>query len=202
MLLDHVSVETGAAQTMDSSRPMRHCFRTFHLAATLAACLAAGCASVPSPTARPDCITAKYIENLNRLSKSNRMFELKGVNAKIFLALDPRLLTYTDVYSRLVAQDIDELIAWKIRRDLPLATAVPFAKGCAVSGYGEPDEEDKLRLMYQGVVAISKNGIDDASSRAIVQKLVLHEYLKANETKTTSIIERVRRLLKNKEGTN
>lgn len=144
-----------------------------------------------------NCFTTDYIQQLNGLSQTDRMFELHGLSAKIFLALDPRLLAYEELYESLMEQSIDHLVAWKIKENLPLGVAVPFVKGCAVEGYGEPDEEEKLRLMYKAATSVSKNGLDARRSVNRIKKLLVNQYRTVDDSKLMAITEKIRNLLDN-----
>ena len=143
------------------------------------------------------CQTAKDVEAMNKGGVS-RLFELQGIEAKIFLALDPRLLMYEELFHSLMLQDIDSIVAWKLKRQSGLAAAVPFAGGCAAHGYGEPDWREKIDLMRDVVILIRKRGLDDQRVLDKMTKLVAFEQSAAApgelRKQVEQIIERVRSL--------
>jgi len=143
------------------------------------------------------CHTLKDVEAMNKGGVS-RLFELQGMEAKIFLALDPRLLMYEELFHSLMLQDIDAIVAWKLKRPSGLAAAVPFAGGCAAHGYGEPDWREKIDLMRDVVILIRKRGLDDQRVLDKMTKLVAFEQSAAApgelKKQVEQIIERVRSL--------
>lgn len=144
------------------------------------------------------CITAKDIETINK-GIVKRAFHIKGRNAKIFLAVDPRLLTLEGHFALLMEQDIDEIRVWKFKQPPGLGAAVPFVNGCAAEGYGEPDMFEKLKLMQEVVVSIDKYGVDHDMVRDKIGRLLLPESPTATpevlETQTDKIISRVRAIV-------
>jgi len=141
------------------------------------------------------CNTVKNVEAMNKGGIS-RLFELRGVEAKVFLALDPRLLMFEEKYHALMQQDIDAIVTWElIQRGGRLAGAVPFASGCAVDGYGEPDLREKIELMRDVVVLIGKRGLDDARVLDKIKELFAFEPIRMDpeelEKRVAQIIERV-----------
>jgi len=140
------------------------------------------------------CMRAADIEAMNR-GGLRRMFSLEGLDARIFLALDPRLLMYPDAVDLLMEQEVDEIVAWRIS-PIGLAAAVPFARGCAVEGYGEPDLIEKIERMKDVVRLIDDRGIDDGRVRRQIRSLAnLERSAEGSENQTDSIIAKVRALM-------
>lgn len=110
------------------------------------------------------CQTAKDIERINR-GIVKRVFRVTGKDAKLFLAADPALLDFEDEFQVLIAKDIDEIVVWRHTRMRDIAMAVPFASGCHVTKYGEPDIYEKLDVMRSLVPMIEKRGLDDPAVR-------------------------------------
>lgn len=169
----------------------RNLASSFLVAALLCAVPALG-----EPPAK--CQTVKDVEAMNRGGIS-RLFRLRGVEAKVFLALDPRLLMFEEAYEALMQQDIDEIVAWKLKqRGGRLAGAVPFVSGCAAEGYGEPDLREKVELMRDVVVLIGKHGLDDDRILEKIKELIAFEPVSVApeelERRAARIIERVRGL--------
>jgi hypothetical protein len=150
------------------------------------------------PESQAPCQTARDIEVMNR-GGVKRLFELQGAEAKVFLALDPRMLMFEKEYDALIQQDIEAIVAWKLKqRGGRLAAAVPFVSGCAAEGYGEPDLREKVELMRDTAVLIGKLGLDDDRVLEKVKELVSFEPFSLApeelERRAKQIIERVRRL--------
>jgi len=143
------------------------------------------------------CQTARDVEAMNKGGVS-RLFELQGIEAKIFLALDPRLLMHEEFFHSLMLQDIDSIVAWKLKQQTGLAAAVPFAGGCVAHGYGEPDWREKIDLMRDVVILIRKRGLDD--QRVLDKMTELVEFERSVvapgelEKQVGKIVERVRGL--------
>jgi len=145
---------------------------------------------IPQVSAETDCQTVQSIETLNKGVLSQRVAHLKGQNARLFVSLDPvwSLPEFDDVpnrhpddmqmireeYADLMKQGIDELVIWEFQRPAGLAVAIPFAHDCAVSGYGEPDELEKLVFMHELVLLISEQGLDDSKVRDGIKKLLMN----------------------------
>jgi hypothetical protein len=142
----------------------------------------------PQAASQPPCETVKQIESINKGVLDKRVAHVKGINARLFIALDPIWSTpdFENVpyrhpedmemierkFEYLMEQGIDEIIVWKFRRG-GLAGAVPFKDGCAVSGYGEPDLLEKLIIMHKTLLLISKHGVDDSSVRDSIKRLLM-----------------------------
>lgn len=134
------------------------------------------------------CMTAEDIEAMNQGTGFRRRFHVQGPLARVFIVLDPlwSMPDFDDVPFRhpddmarireqfevITSAAIDEVIVWRIRRDLGLGAAVPFADGCVVEGYGEPDDLEQLELMHEAYVAIVERGIEHASVRAAIAELL------------------------------
>lgn len=143
----------------------------------------------PQVASQPDCQTVEYIEDLNKRVFDKRVAHIKGTNARVFVALDPIWSTpeFDDVpyrhpedmqmikkdFARLMKQGVDEVIVWKYRRPTGLAVAVPFSNGCAVSGYGEPDELEKIIIMHETLLLISEHGVDHSKVRNSIKRLLM-----------------------------
>lgn len=110
------------------------------------------------------CQTVKDIERINR-GIVKRVFRVTGKDAKLFLAADPAMLDFEDEFEVLIAQDVDEIVVWRHTRMRYIAMAVPFASGCHVTKYGEPDIFEKLDAMRSLVAMIEKRGLDDPAVR-------------------------------------
>ena len=52
----------------------------------------AACASPQGSPIESDCVSAQDIERINGFTKKDRLFELSEKEARVFVALDPRLL--------------------------------------------------------------------------------------------------------------
>jgi ankyrin repeat protein len=147
------------------------------------------------------CMTAKDIETINKGILEKRTFHITGKDAKIFLAVDPRLLVLEGHFALLMEQDIDEIMIWKFKRPPGAGAAVPFVKGCVAEGYGEPDMFDKLRLMQDVVVAIDKYGVDHTVVRDKIRRLLPRPATATPEeleAQTDKIISRVRAIVEGK----
>ena len=143
------------------------------------------------------CTTVADIEKTNR-GVARRVFTLRGIDAKIFLALDPRLLKYPELLEPLMEQDIDEIVVWRLVNTYGLGAAVPFSGGCAVDGYGEPDMIDKIKLMKDVVKLIKRHGPDDKRVRSRMEGLWEYEPpLRESEleAEVDAVLARVRSLL-------
>ena len=142
-----------------------------------------------SELSQPKCMTAKDIENLNR-GALKQVSKIKGKkNAILFLLLDPSLsapefkeyiidkhfiAAMKRLRKSLFNAGIDEVIIWKSPvLGGQMGMAVPFKKGCAFSNYGEPDYLEKLILMHETYLLISKHGLDAPSVRDHVKKLLM-----------------------------
>lgn len=146
------------------------------------------------------CMTAKDIETINR-GILKRGFHITGKNAKIFLAVDPRLLVLEGHFALLMEQDIDEIMIWRFKRRPGLGAAVPFVKGCAAEGYGEPDMFEKLKLMQEVVVSIDQYGVDHSVVRDKIRRLLPKPATATPEeleAQTDKIISRVRAIAEHK----
>jgi ankyrin repeat protein len=140
------------------------------------------------------CMRATDIEEMNQ-GGMRRLFSLEGADAQIFLALDPRLLIYPDVLDLLIEQEVDQIIAWRISA-IGLVAAVPFANGCAVPGYGEPDLVEKINLMEEIVRLIDRRGLDDSRVRRRIRALWDHEPSSDDiDSQTDTLIAKVRSLI-------
>jgi ankyrin repeat protein len=140
------------------------------------------------------CTRETDIEAMNQ-GGIRRMFTLDGIDARVFLALDPRLLNYPDVFDLLMEQEVDQIIAWRIS-SVGLATAVPFANDCAVPGYGEPDLIEKINLMEEIVRLIDRRGLDDSRVRRRIRTLWDHEPTSEDiGSQMDTLIARVRSLI-------
>ena len=149
-----------------------------------------------SAVQRP-CTTVADLEEMNR-GGIRHLFTLRGIDAKIFLALDPRLLKYPELLELLMEQDVDEIVAWKLVQRYSLGAAVPFSGGCAVDGYGEPDMIDKIKLMKDVVKLIKRHGPDDRRVRSRMDGLWGYEPpLRQNElgAEVDAVLARVRSLV-------
>ncbi len=149
----------------------------------------------------PRCQSATDIKTMNKGSIS-RIFNLKGLNAKIFLALDPRLLEFNGTFDLLMEQNVDEIIVWRLKQTHGLAVAIPFANGCAVKGYGEPDELAKINTMRHVVDLIRDRGLEDSSIRDKVRSLMTYGMPKVPpevlETQVDTALKRIQVLMKSK----
>ena len=153
--------------------------------------LCACCLSVFSSEAvsQSNCHTIGSIEKLNKSVFNKRVAHIKGTNTKLFIALDPywSMPEFDNVpyrhpedmkmikknFAHLMQQEIDEVVVWKFRRPSGMGAAVPFAKGCAVPGYGEPDQLKKLNLMHEALLLISRRGLSDSSVRNNIKRLLM-----------------------------
>jgi hypothetical protein len=156
--------------------------------------LCACCVSLFSSEAlsQPDCKTIGYLEELNKGVVGKRVAHIKGTNAKLFIALDPiwslpkfdsvpyrhpkEMNMIKEDFAGLMEQRIDEVVIWNFQRLAGLAVAVPFSKGCAVSGYGEPDELEKLIIMHETLLLISKHGVDHSRVKNGIKRLLMVNY--------------------------
>lgn len=146
------------------------------------------CFAVTSNAAsETECATIEYIEELNN-GTLTRVAHIKGEDAIVFMALDPSWTEpefeydgYRDEYfvaavkgmrKSLMEMRIDEIVVWKLPRPM-LGTAVPFVKGCAVEEAGGLDYLEKLMLMHEVYLLINEHGLDDASVRDGVNRLLL-----------------------------
>ena len=149
-----------------------------------------------SAVERP-CTTVADIKEMNR-GGITHLFTLRGIDAKIFLALDPRLLKYPELPEFLIEQRVDEIVAWRLVQRYSLGAAVPFSGGCAVDGYGEPDMIDKIKLMKDVVKLIIRHGPDDKRVGSRMEGLWEYEPpLRQNEleAEVDAVLARVRSLL-------
>lgn len=119
------------------------------------------------------CSTAREIEATNRRWMS-RIFELKGLKAKLFLALDPRLLESNGKFDLLMEQNVNKIIVWRLKQTHGLAAAIPFADDCAAEGYGEPDKLAKIKAMRDIADLICERGMEDGSVRDKVRSLMTY----------------------------
>jgi hypothetical protein len=142
----------------------------------------------PPVVSQPACQSAEFIERVNK-GQLQKTAHIKGDNAILFIALDPVFSSpefdYGDHYrdehfieaikssrESLFSAGIDEVIVWR----LPFKTmgvAVGFKAGCAVDGYGEPDYHEKLMLMHEAFLQISKHNLEAPSVRSSIKKLIL-----------------------------
>ena len=136
------------------------------------------------------CITAKDVEKMNR-GRIKQIVKIEGQkNTKLFLALDPKL-SYPEIEDKryqdkhfvesvkrirkvLFSTNIDHVIIW----ELPwpggiMGSAVPFKNECVFSDYGEPDHLEKLKLMHETSILISKYGLSSLSVRDNLKKLLM-----------------------------
>lgn len=156
------------------------------------------CAAPVIAEPQVQCQTVQDVEAMNKGGIS-RLFELRGVEAKVFLALDPRLLMFEETYDALMRQDIDMIVAWKLKqRGGRLAAAVAFVSGCTAEGYGEPDLREKVELMRDAAVLIGKLGLDDDRVSEKIRELIAFEPVPVApeelERRAARIMERVRGL--------
>lgn len=167
-------------------------------------------------TSQSDCQTIGYIEDLNKSVLDKRVAHIKGTNARLFIALDPiwSMPEFDDVpyrhpedmkmikkdFAHLMKQGIDEVIVWKFQRPAGLAVAVPFNNGCAVSGYGEPDELEKLIIMHEIFLLIAKHDVDDSRVRNSIKRLLMGSHYASHfsDGMIDIIIDKVRPLMANK----
>ena len=143
------------------------------------------------------CTTVADIKKMNR-GGIRRLFTLRGIDAKIFLALDPRLLNYPEALELLLEQDVDEIIAWRLKQLQTLGAAIPFSEGCAVDGYGEPDMIDKIKLMEDILRLIKRHGPNDKRVRLRIEGLWEYEAPLPQsdlEAQIDALLDRVRSLL-------
>ena len=155
----------------------------------LTACATPSTTSPPKQiAAQPNCETVEYVEDLNR-GALKRVAHIKDENSIIFIALDPvwsapeyQYEGYRDEHfiaaiermrEPLVDAGIDEVVVWRLSRRT-MGVAVPFKEGCVISGYGEPDILEKLILMHETFLLISKHGLDDSSVRSSIKKLLMN----------------------------
>jgi len=158
------------------------------LTLALTACASPATTSPQKETAaQPNCDTVEYVEDLNK-GTLKRVAHIKGENSIVFIALDPIWsepefdnLPYRNsvdmeeikkVREHLKEQEIDEVVVWRLSRRT-MGAAVPFKEGCLVSGYGEPDSMEKLKIMHKTFLLISKHGLDDSSVRNSIKKLLM-----------------------------
>ena len=188
------------------------------LAAVLSIAVGSGCVPQgekdPMASAQPDCQTVAYIENLNKPVIDKRIGHIKGINARVFVALDPILSSpdFDDVpyrhpddmemidnqFQRLMNQDIDEIVIWRFRRS-GYGAAVPFKQGCAVAGYTEPDHLQKLILMHDAYIAITRHGVDHPAVRDKLEKVIMagrYADYTPHGDKVDIIVKKVRSLLR------
>ena len=161
------------------------------------------CAAPAVAGPQAECLTVENVEAMNK-GGIRHLFELRGADAKVFLALDPRFRLFEEHYHALVQQDIDAIVAWKLKeRGGRLAVAVPFVHGCAADGYGQPDSREKLQLMRDAAVMVRKFGLDDDRVLRQINKLAAFELTADGAVPVTpeelekgvaQIIERVRGL--------
>lgn len=164
--------------------------------------VASGNHEVASKLYRQRCTTARDVDAMNGRA-AKRIFHLEGVDAKIFLALDPYLVDDKVFLDRIMEQDIDEIIVWRLTAMPMLAAAVPFANGCAIYEYGEPDQLDKITAMRDVVELIRGRGVEDHVVKARIASLMVQgmpqvspEVFKARvETRVNTTLKRVRGLL-------
>lgn len=156
------------------------------------------------------CITAKDVEKMNR-GRIKKIAKIEGQkNTKLFLALDPKLSypelkdkRYQDKYfveaikrirKVLFSTNINDVIIW----ELPwlgggiMGSAVPFKNECVFSDYGEPDHLEKLKLMHETLLLISKYGLNSPSVRDNLKKLLM-----VSGYKTTFKDEMIDKFIKN-----
>lgn len=136
--------------------------------------------------AQPDCRTVEHIEAINE--GVTQTAHIKGDNAILFIALDPIFSApeydYGDHYrdehfteaikedrESWVSAGIDEIVVWRFPNRF-LGAAVPFKEGCVVSSYGEPDVHEKLMMMNEAFLEISKHGLNAPSVRDSIEKLL------------------------------
>lgn len=169
----------------------------------------------PQAASQPDCQTVEYIEDLNKSALDKRVAHIKGTNARVFVALDPIWSTpeFDDVlyrhpedmqmikkdFARLMKQGIDEVVVWKFRRQAGLAVAVLFNNGCVVSGYGEPDELEKVILMHETLLLIAEHGVDDSRVRNSIKRVLMVSRFARhfNDEMIGIIIDKLRPLMTN-----
>lgn len=122
---------------------------------------------------QPVCVTQEAILAMNQGGVSP-LFVLSGQDARVFLAVDPRLTgEFEDAFSSLMDQEIDQIVAMRLTGGFVsgLVAAVPFSGGCAVEGYGEPDMAEKITAMRAIVRLIDRRGIDDHRVREMIRDL-------------------------------
>jgi hypothetical protein len=172
------------------------------------------CVFATQAISQPACQTAESIEKLNQ-GALKRMAHIKGDKAIVYIALDPvwsapefKYEGYRDEHfiaamkrmrESLVNAGIDEVVVWQLSR-APMGVAVPFKNGCAVMGYGEPDYLDKLVLMHETFLVISKHGLDDPLTRESIKKLLMNSRYASNfnEGMIDTVIANLRPLVKKK----
>lgn len=154
-------------------------------------CACCLCLFSSKAVSQSNCDTIGSIENLNKSVFGKRVVHIKGTNAKLLIALDPHwsmpefdtvpyrhpedMKMIKKNFAHLMKQGIDEVVVWKFRRRSGLAVAIPFDHGCAVRGYGEPDELKKLTTMHKTLLLISKHGLEDSSVRNSIKRLLMGE---------------------------
>jgi len=161
------------------------------------------CAASAVAGPQGECLTVENVKAMNK-GGIRHLFELRGADAKVFLALDPRFRISEEHYHALVQQDIDAIVAWKLKvRGGRFAVAVPFVHGCAADGYGQPDSRKKVELMRDAAVLIRKFGLDDNRVQKQIKKLAAFELTADGAVSVTpeelekgvvQIIERIRGL--------
>lgn len=163
--------------------------------------------------AQPECITSEYIESLNKKVIDKRIAHIEGDNAKLFLALDPfwsapqftavpyrnpaRMEERQLAFKKLKNAHIDEVLIWAFKRPTGIGAAMPFSRGCAVYGYGEPDDLEKLVLMHEAQFLVSQQGLDSTPVRSRIKELLMVSIYApyANEDMIDIVINNVRPLL-------
>lgn len=134
------------------------------------------------------CTTAEQIETLNQNVIEKRLAHIRGTAAIVLIALDPvwsmpefstlpyrhpdEMTMIKDSFSYLVKQGIDEIVVWDFGG---LGAAVPFRDGCVVYGYGEPDDVQKITMMYETYRHIVARGLDDPTIREDLERLLMFE---------------------------
>jgi len=160
----------------------------------------AACTSPQGSPIETDCVSAHKIERINGLTEKDRLFELGEKEARVFVALDPRLLNNEYVSEQLVEQGVDSLVAWRLGKTFSLAIAVPFAAGCAVEVYGEPDATEKLLLMHEAAVVIIEQGLESRAAKEKIEQLFFGEFQRTpDKSLYDKAVARVREALAQKK---
>ena len=150
-------------------------------------------------SSQPDCVTAGDIEDVNK-GTLERIANIKSENATLFFALDPIMSTpeialdpiwsapefqyegFRDKHfiadvkrmrKPLVDASIDEVVLWSSGPAARVGMAVVFKEGCMVGGNNYPEKLEKLMLMHEAFLLISKHGLDDSSVRDSIKKIIM-----------------------------
>ncbi len=146
---------------------------------------------VPEAASQQGCQTPEDIETLNKEVFDRRLAHINGQGAMMFIALDPHwsrpefvtipyrhpddMTMIMQSYAQLISQGVDEVIVWQFGRRIGLGATVPFKGGCAINGYGEPDEAEKLSMMNKVYMQINKHGLDSPVVREGIKQLIMRE---------------------------